>query len=37
MRNLVFVLVLLLAATARPFAAEAPSGGITIDIPVELE
>jgi intracellular sulfur oxidation DsrE/DsrF family protein len=36
MRNLVLAFVLLLAATAQPFAAEAPSGGITIDIPVKL-
>jgi intracellular sulfur oxidation DsrE/DsrF family protein len=36
MRSLVVVLVFLLATTARPFAAEAPSGGIVIDIPVKL-
>lgn len=36
MRGLVLVPVLLLAAMARPFAAEARSDGIVIDIPVKL-
>jgi intracellular sulfur oxidation DsrE/DsrF family protein len=36
MRSLVLVLVVLVAATARPVAAEAPSDGIVIDIPVRL-
>jgi intracellular sulfur oxidation DsrE/DsrF family protein len=36
MRIVAVVLVLLLAATAPPNAAEAPSDGVTIDVPVKL-
>jgi len=36
MRSLVLVLVVLVAATVRPLAAEAASDGIVIDIPVKL-